>query len=125
MTQDAAGAPQFTIGRVLETSFAVLVRNIVPFGVLALGLGVLDLLAEYATGVVASRTIQTVVSDTGTQVYWGFHAPSTLLGIATFLISVVIGNLVTELLDIPAILRAADLNVARTSHAHTPVELAN
>jgi len=95
MTQDAASAPQFTIGRVLGTSFAVLARNIVPFGVLALGLGVLDLLAEYATGVVASRTVQTVVSDNGTQFVWGIHGPSTLIGIATFLVSVVIGNLVT------------------------------
>src|SRR4051812_1275016 len=44
---------------------------------------------------------------------------------AAVLYSVVIGNRVTELLDIPAILRAADSNVARTSHANTPVELAN
>jgi hypothetical protein len=95
MTQNAAGAPQFTIGRVLETSFAVLARNIVPFGVLALGLGVLDLLAQYATGVVASRTGQAVVSDNGAQVFWGIQGPSSLLGIATFLLSIVIGNLVT------------------------------
>ncbi len=95
MTQDAASPPRFTIGRVLETTFAVLVRNIVPFGVLALGLGVLDLLVEYLTGVVASRTVQTVVNDNGAQVFWGIHGPSTLLGIATLLLSVVIGNLVT------------------------------
>ena len=50
MTQDAVSAPaqQFTIGNVLETSFAVLWRNIVPFGVLALGLGVLSLAATLA-----------------------------------------------------------------------------
>jgi hypothetical protein len=95
MTQDAGSAPLFTIGRVLETSFAVLARNIVPFGVLALGLGLLDVLAQYATGVVASRAIRTVVSDHGTQVFWGTYAPSSLLGIATFLASIVIGNLVT------------------------------
>jgi hypothetical protein len=95
MTQDAGSAPQFTIGRVLETSFAVLARNIVPFGVLALGLGVLDLLAQFATGVVASRTGQAVVSDHGAQVFWGIQGPSSLLGIATFLLSIVIGNLVT------------------------------
>ncbi len=46
MSQDAASAPaqQFTIGNVLETSFAVLARNIVPFGALALGLGGLILM---------------------------------------------------------------------------------
>jgi hypothetical protein len=38
---------------------------------------------------------------------------------------VVIGNRVTELLDIPAILRAADLNVARTSRGRTAAEIAN
>ena len=48
MTQVAAGAPQFTIGRVLGTSFAVLWRNIVPFGVLALGLSALSLVATLA-----------------------------------------------------------------------------
>jgi len=44
---------------------------------------------------------------------------------AAVLYSVVIGNRVTELLDIPAILRGADLNAARTSHGHTASEVAN
>lgn len=44
---------------------------------------------------------------------------------AAVLYSVVIGNRVTELLDIPAILRGADLSAARTSHGHTAAEVAN
>jgi len=44
---------------------------------------------------------------------------------AAVLYSVVISNRVTELLDIPAILRGADLNAARTSHGHTAAEGAN
>jgi two-component system, chemotaxis family, sensor kinase CheA len=44
---------------------------------------------------------------------------------AAVLYSVVIGNRVTELLDIPAILRGADLNAARTSHGHTAAEVRN
>ena len=50
MTQDAASASaqQFTIGNVLGTSFTVLGRNIVLFGVLALALGVLTLVATLA-----------------------------------------------------------------------------
>lgn len=44
---------------------------------------------------------------------------------AAVLYSVVISNRVTELLDIPAILRGADLNVARTSHGQTAAEVAN
>jgi two-component system, chemotaxis family, sensor kinase CheA len=44
---------------------------------------------------------------------------------AAVLYSVVIGNRVTELLDIPAILRGADLNVARTSRGRTAAEIAN
>jgi hypothetical protein len=98
VTQVATGAPQaqqFTIGQVLETSFAVLSRNIVPFGVIALGLGLLDVVAQYATGVVASRTMETAVTDTGAEVNWGIQAPATVLGIATFLVSIVIGNLAT------------------------------
>jgi two-component system chemotaxis sensor kinase CheA len=41
------------------------------------------------------------------------------------LYSVVISSRVTELLDIPAILRGADLNAARTSHGHTAAEVRN
>jgi two-component system, chemotaxis family, sensor kinase CheA len=41
------------------------------------------------------------------------------------LYSVVIGNRVTELLDVPAILRGADLNTARTSHGNTAAEVAH
>ena len=44
---------------------------------------------------------------------------------AAVLYSVVIGNRVTELLDIPAILRGTDLNAARTSHGHTAAEVRN
>jgi two-component system chemotaxis sensor kinase CheA len=44
---------------------------------------------------------------------------------ASVLYSVVIGNRVTELLDIPAILRGADVNVARSGHGHTATEVAN
>jgi two-component system, chemotaxis family, sensor kinase CheA len=44
---------------------------------------------------------------------------------AAVLYSVLIGNRVTELLDIPAILRGADLNAARASHGHTAAEVAN
>lgn len=44
---------------------------------------------------------------------------------AAVLYSVVISNRVTELLDIPAILRKADLNAAPTSHGHSVAEVAN
>ena len=44
---------------------------------------------------------------------------------AAVLYSVVISNRVTELLDIPAILRKADLNAAPTSHGHAAAEVAN
>lgn len=44
---------------------------------------------------------------------------------ATVLYSVVIGNRVTELLDVPAILRGADLHAARTNRSHTTAEVAN
>jgi two-component system chemotaxis sensor kinase CheA len=54
--------------------------------------------------------------------------PATVRSAATraaVLYSVVIGNRVTELLDIPAILRTADLNAARTSRGLTGAEVAN
>jgi two-component system chemotaxis sensor kinase CheA len=54
--------------------------------------------------------------------------PATVRSAATraaVLYSVVIGNRVTELLDIPAILRSADLNAARTSRGLTGAEVAN
>jgi two-component system chemotaxis sensor kinase CheA len=44
---------------------------------------------------------------------------------AAVLYSVVIGNRVTELLDIPAILRGAGLSAARSSHGHTAAGVAN
>jgi two-component system, chemotaxis family, sensor kinase CheA len=44
---------------------------------------------------------------------------------ASVLYSVVIGDRVTELLDIPAILRSADLNVARPGPAMRITEVAN
>ena len=44
---------------------------------------------------------------------------------AAVLYSVVIGNRVTELLDIAAILRGADVNAARTNFGHTAAEIAN
>jgi two-component system chemotaxis sensor kinase CheA len=44
---------------------------------------------------------------------------------ASVLYSVVIGNRVTELLDIPAILRSADMNVARSGRGLTAAEAAN
>lgn len=44
---------------------------------------------------------------------------------AAVLYSVVIGNRVTELLDVPAILRRANLNAARSNQGHTAVEVAN
>jgi two-component system chemotaxis sensor kinase CheA len=44
---------------------------------------------------------------------------------ASVLYSVVIGNKVTELLDIPAILRSADLSAVRALPATTPAEVAN
>jgi hypothetical protein len=42
---------------------------------------------------------------------------------AAVLYSVVIGNRVTELLDIPAILRGVDLNAGRTSLGRTAQEV--
>jgi two-component system chemotaxis sensor kinase CheA len=44
---------------------------------------------------------------------------------AAVLYSVVIGSRVTELLDIPAILRGADLSAARSDDGHTAAEVAN
>jgi hypothetical protein len=44
---------------------------------------------------------------------------------AAVLYSVVIGNRVTELLDIPAILRSADLSAARPGAATNSAEAAN
>jgi two-component system chemotaxis sensor kinase CheA len=44
---------------------------------------------------------------------------------ASVLYSVVIGSRVTELLDIPAILRSAELNVARSDRGRTAAEIAN
>ena len=44
---------------------------------------------------------------------------------ASVLYSVVIGDRVTELLDIPAILRSADLNAARPARAMKSAEAAN
>jgi two-component system chemotaxis sensor kinase CheA len=54
--------------------------------------------------------------------------PATVRSAATraaVLYSVVIGNRVTELLDVRAILRTADLNAARTSRGLTGAEVAN
>jgi hypothetical protein len=90
MAQDAVSAPalQFTIGNVLETSFAVLWRNIVPFGVLALGLGVLNLLATLAGGGYLAWTV--VSAEASHQIL-----PMILTGVVIFLVTVVAGNLLT------------------------------
>ena len=90
MTQDAVSAPaqQFTIGNVLETSFAVLGRNIVPFGVLALGLGVLSLAATLAG---AGYMVWTVGSGEASHQI----LPIILAGVGIFLVFVIAANLLT------------------------------
>jgi len=90
MTQDAASAPaqQFTIGNVLGTSFAVLGRNIVAFGVLALGLGVLSLVATLAG---AGYMVWTVGSGEASHQI----LPMILAGVGIFVVFIVVGNLLT------------------------------
>jgi hypothetical protein len=90
MTQDAASAPaqQFTIGNVLGTSFAVLGRNIVAFGVLALGLGVLSLSATLAG---AGYMVWTVGSGEASHQI----LPMILAGVGIFVVFIVVGNLLT------------------------------
>jgi hypothetical protein len=97
MTQHAAAAPepqQFTIGRVLETTFAVLIRNIVPFGVFAIGLGLLELLVVWAGEAIVSGATGTA-TGAGDQATWGTWAPSVLLGIGLALLGVVMTSLVS------------------------------
>jgi hypothetical protein len=93
----SSGAPEareFTIGRVLETSFNVLIRNIVPFGVLALGLGLLNFVAEWVGALMVSGTIGTA-ANTGAKATQGSWAPAILLGIGLTLATVVVSSLVT------------------------------
>jgi hypothetical protein len=94
MTQDAASAPaqQFTIGNVLETSFRVLGRNIVPFGVLSLGVGVLSLVA---IGAGAGYFIWTLTSDQASR----HLLPMILAGVGIFVVVIVATNLVTAALS--------------------------
>ena len=94
MTQDAASAhaQQFTIGNVLGTSFAVLGRNIVPFGVLALGFGVLNFLATLAGGGYVTRTVAS--GEVSHQIL-----PIILGGIGIFLVYVITTNLLTATLN--------------------------
>jgi len=50
VTQDAAVEPTFAVGRALGTSCAILFRNLAPFGVLALVLGLLPVLIDWVGG---------------------------------------------------------------------------
>jgi hypothetical protein len=95
MTLLAASAQlhQFTIGNVLGTSFAVLRRNIVAFGIFALGFGLFNLVAEWAVGIIGSQIAAAAKTDA--PVTWGTWAPPILFTIAVFFASMVISSLAT------------------------------
>jgi len=90
VTQEAAVAPTFAVGRVLGTSTSVLFRNLVSFGVLALVLNLLPLLVEWAGG--GGLGSATGLSDSGGLPAWGIQ-------ILSLLVSVVVSGLVTAALS--------------------------
>ena len=90
MTQEAAVAPAFGVGRVLGTSSAVLFRNFISFGVLALVLNLLPLLVDLAGG--GGFESATGLSDSGDHSTWVFKILSWFVG-------VVVSGLVTAALS--------------------------
>ena len=59
-TMRAAGAPQFSIGNVLGTSFAVIGRNIVPFLLLATAISIPYIVIKRMVGVDPDRIRQQI-----------------------------------------------------------------
>ena len=53
----AAGSQQFTIGRVVGTSFSVLMRNIVAFGIIAVLIGIPLMLVTILASPVPGETV--------------------------------------------------------------------
>jgi hypothetical protein len=90
VTQEAAVAPTFAVGRVLGTSSAVVFRNIVSFGVLALVLNLLPVLIDWAGG--AGFESATGLSGDGDNRTWAIK-------ILSWFISVVVSGLVTAALS--------------------------
>jgi len=95
MTLEAASAParQFTIGNVVGTSFAVLRRNMVPFGIFALVFGLINSVVEWASGIVGSQIAAAVKADEPFS--WETWATTILLAIAVFIAGMVISSLAT------------------------------
>ncbi len=95
MTQLAASAQlhQFTIGNVLGTSFAILRRNIVAFGIFALVFGLINPVADWMGGIIKPQVAAAKKADAPAT--WGTWAPPILLTIAMFLASMVISGLAT------------------------------
>ena len=84
---------QFTIGNVLGTSFAVLRRNIVAFGILALAFGLINPVSEWTGGIIEPQVAAAMKAEAPAT--WGTWAPPILLTIAMFLVGMVIGGLAT------------------------------
>jgi hypothetical protein len=95
MTPDAASArlQQFTIGSVLGTSFIILRRNIVAFGIIALVFGVIDPVAEWGGGIVGSQIAAAVKA--GEPFSWEAWVQPILLAIAAFIAGMMIDSLAT------------------------------
>jgi hypothetical protein len=90
VTQVAAVAPTFAVGRVLGTSSAVLFRNLVSFGVLALVLNLLPVLVDWAGG--GGFESATGLSDDGDHRTW-------MIKVLSWFASVVVSGLVTAALS--------------------------
>jgi len=90
VTQEAAVVPTFAIGRVLGTSSAVLFRNLVSFGVLALVLNLLPVLVDWAGG--AGFESATDLSGSDDHRTWAIK-------ILSWFVSVVVSGLVTAALS--------------------------
>jgi hypothetical protein len=95
MTQEAASAPahQFTIGNVLGTSFAVLRRNIVAFGIIGLVFGLFNPVADWIGGIIEPQVAAAMRADAPAT--WGTWAPPILLSFVVFLAGMVISSLAT------------------------------
>jgi hypothetical protein len=89
VTQEAAVAPMFGVGRVLGASASVLFRNLISFGLLALLLNLLPQLVEWVgAGGFGSATS---LSDRG--------YPAWAIQILSLLVSIVVSGLVTAALS--------------------------
>ena len=93
-TMRAAGAPQFSIGNVLGTSFAVIGRNIVPFLLLAIVISIPSIVIKRMVGV-DPQLYQDQINQQHTLYFTSYSSPGSWLGL---LVSMVTSSLVTAAL---------------------------